>query len=88
MARWPLLLLQSGADECVVDSATIPEMGQRIMAAMGTTRSGGVGGGGGGGASAVRRHVLIANAPHNAAGFEEELAQHVQQFLEDLQGRR
>lgn len=112
---WPLLLLQSGADECIVDASTIPTMGQRIMqaaAAHATSEQlhpvgaapqqhqcGGAAAGGvaservvegaradmeGCNAAALRRHVVIQGASHNAAGHEEELAEHVGVFLGEL----
>lgn len=82
MGRWPLLLLQSGADECVVDTRTIPELGRRVMGAV----AGPDGRRDGDGASRdeERRSVVIEGAPHNAAGFEAELARHVQEFLSAL----
>lgn len=76
LAPWPLLLLQSGADECVPDQSTIAALGERIMAAV----SGGSGGGGSNG-GVLRRHAVMAGAPHNAAGHAPELARHVGDFL-------
>jgi hypothetical protein len=75
MARWPLLLVQSGADESVPDPAGIPELGRRLIGAAAS----------GGGGGVVRRHVVIEGAPHNAAGHEEELARHVADFLGALE---
>lgn len=88
MAPWPVLLLQSGADECAPDAASIPALGERLMRAM----SGGGGGGGNGGREtrprALRRHVVLYGAPHNAAGHEAALAAHVADFLAALQEQR
>ncbi|KAI8474295.1 MAG: hypothetical protein J3K34DRAFT_518253 [Monoraphidium minutum] len=84
LAPWPLLLLQSGADESVPDPASIPELGRRVMAAVGGGGGGaaaGEGGGGGGGGAGLRRHVVLDRAPHNAAGHEEALAAAVEEFL-------
>jgi hypothetical protein len=66
---YPLLLLQSGADECVQDQTSIPELGRRVMA---------VAGGGGG----TTQSVVIEGAPHNAGGFEDAIAKHAGKFLQ------
>ena len=84
MAPWPLLLLQSGADECVVDTSTIPEMGRRVMRAVAAGHSSGRGPSAQPGCVVERRHVVIEGASHNATGFEAELAQHVEEFLSCL----
>lgn len=91
LAPRPVLLLQSGADECAPDAAAIPALGRRALAAMAGESGGGSGGGGGavgsgggGQQAALKRHVVIDGAPHNAAGHEDAVARHVGEFLEAI----
>jgi len=97
LAPWPLLLLQSGADECVVDPGTIPVLGRRLIQASSSSGgSEGVGGGRKAGAAGegsaangvLRQHVVIDGAPHNAEGFEDQLVEAIITFLEAVKQRQ